>query len=546
MSKVVEVIVQAVDKASKTFDDVSKSSKKLEDALKSVKKYSWIAMTALAGVWTYAVKQAVQMEPVKKSFEQLTASVWQSSEKMLKSLKEASKGAVSEFDLMVASNKAMKLWVASNTEDMTSLMKIARLYWQQMNQDVTSSFNDIVTWLWRWSAMILDNIWIVVDSEKAYEEYAKSIWKTANELTKQEQKQAIVNATIEEWNKALEKFWEPLPTMAEKLSALKNTFQEMAVKVGEALIPVLEKVLEKITPVIEKVSNRIAENPELASKILLIWTAVAWVTFALSNILPVLTSVITLLWWAWTWFVGALWLVFAWLSLLESKIVSTDEQLAIYNQEVATLNELYNAWLISQEEYTAKMWELETQIAETKEKANTFWQYLKNELDNTLKIMTFDTNEWKKAFQAFWTIVNTVGDFFDRLAEKIANFILKIVDALQKIREFAKEVRENWLWSWIVETWKSIAKNIVSKVTWKAVWWPVSANTPYVVGENWPELFVPSSSWTIVPNDQMWWIVVNVNFGGVAINNGSDEMSFAQTITQEITRELELYKKGIY
>jgi uncharacterized protein YoxC len=40
MSKVVEVIVQAVDKASKTFDEVSKSSKKLESALKSVKKYS--------------------------------------------------------------------------------------------------------------------------------------------------------------------------------------------------------------------------------------------------------------------------------------------------------------------------------------------------------------------------------------------------------------------------------------------------------------------------------------------------------------------------
>ena len=139
-----------------------------------------------------------------------------------------------------------------------------------------------------------------------------------------------------------------------------------------------------------------------------------------------------------------------------------------------------------------------------------------------------------------------VYDFFDRLAEKIWNFILKIVDALQKIREFAREVRENWLWSWIVEAWKSIAKNIVSKVTWKAVWWPVSANTPYIVGENWPELFVPNTSWNIVPNEQLWNVVVNLNFGGVAINNGSDEMSFAQTITQEITRELELYKKGIY
>lgn len=546
MSKVVEVIVQAVDKASKTFDEVSKSSKKLESALKSVKKYSWIAMTALAGVWTLAVKQAVELEPVKNAFENLSKTVWQSSDQMLKSLKQASKGAVSEYDLMLSANRAMKLGVAENTEDMTDLMKIARLYGQQMWQDVTQSFNDIVTWLWRWSPMILDNLWIIIDSEKAYEEYAQKIWKASSELTKQEKTQALVNATLVEWRKALDEFGEPAQTMGERLQALKNQFMEMATRVGEALIPVLEKVLEKITPIIEKVSNRIAENPELASKILLIWTAVAWVTFALSNILPVLTSVVTLLWWPWVWFVGALWLVFWWLALLESKIISTDEQLAIYNAEVERLNTLYSEWLIPEEEYRAKMAELEAQIQATKEKSQTFGQYLKDWLNDVLRNMTHIVQSSKQAFQDFKIIVGALGDFFDRLAEKIWNFILKIVDALQKIREFAREVRENWLWSWIVEAWKSIAKNIVSKVTWKAVWWPVSANTPYIVGENWPELFVPNTSWNIVPNEQLWNVVVNLNFGGVAINNGSDEMSFAQTITQEITRELELYKKGIY
>jgi hypothetical protein len=51
---------------------------------------------------------------------------------MLKSLKQASKGAVSEYDLMLSANRAMKLGVAENTEDMTDLMKIARLYGQQM------------------------------------------------------------------------------------------------------------------------------------------------------------------------------------------------------------------------------------------------------------------------------------------------------------------------------------------------------------------------------------------------------------------------------
>ena len=503
-------------------------------------------MTALAGVWTYAVNQAIKIEPLKRSFDQLAESVWENSKDMLKALKEASKWAISEYDLMVSANKSMKLWVAENTEDMTQLMKIARLYWQQMDQDVTSAFSDIVTWLWRWSAQILDNIWIVVDSEKAYEEYAKKIWKTANELTKQERTQALVNATIEEWQKALEKFWEPAQTTGERIQALKNSFQEMATRVGEALIPVLENVMKKLEPIIQKVSDWIAENPELASKILLIWTAITWVVFALSSVAPVLWPLLTLLWWPWVWFIGALWLVWGWLNLLEEKIVSTDEQLQIYYDQVNELNTAYENWLIDEEEYRAKMEELEWQIQATKDKANTFWQYLKNELNNTLQAITKPIQTIKDLWNDWKTVLPQIEEKFEALTEKIKTFIEKVKRAIQMIKEFVEEVKESWLWSWIIDAWISVAKGIVKMATWRAVWWPVSANTPYIVGENWPELFVPSNSWNIVPNDQMWWIVVNVNFGGVAINNGSDEMSFAQTITQEITRELELYKKGIY
>ena len=542
MSKVVEIVVQAVDKASKTFDEVSKQSKKLESALKSVKKYSWIAMTALAGVWTLAVKQAVQLEPVKKAFNQLAESAGDNADKMLKSLKEASKWSVAEYDLMLSANRAMKLWVAENTEDMTTLMKVARLYGQQMGQDVQSSFNDIVTWLWRWSAQILDNLWIVINATEAQEEYAKQIWKTAKELTDAEKKQALINATLEEWKKALEEFGEPQQTMAERLQALKNQFQEMATRVGEALIPVLEKVLEKITPIIEKVSNWIAENPELASKILLIWTAVAGVTFALSNILPVLLPILTALGWPWVWMIGALSLVRAGLNLLEEKIISTDEQLAIYNQEVETLNELYNAWLISEEEYRAKMQELEWQIQATKDKANTFWQYLKNELNNTLQAITSPIRTIKDLWNERKTVLPQIQEKFVALTEKIQWFIDKVKRAIDAIKDFVRESASSGLWSWIVSAWISIWKSIMGR----AVWWPVSANTPYIVWEEWPELFVPNTSWNIVPNDQMWNITVNVNFGGVAVNNWSDEVALAETITETITRNLELYKKGIY
>jgi hypothetical protein len=132
---------------------------------------------------------------------------------------------------------------------------------------------------------------------------------------------------------------------------------------------------------------------------------------------------------------------------------------------------------------------------------------------------------------------------FVQLTEKIQWFIDKVKRAIEAIKDFARESAENGLASWVVSAWISIWKSILK---WKAVGWPVSANTPYIVGEEWPELFVPNTSWNIVPNDQMWNITVNVNFGWVAVNNWSDEVALAETITETITRNLELYKKGIY
>ena len=189
------------------------------------------------------------------------------------------------------------------------------------------------------------------------------------------------------------------------------------------------------------------------------------------------------------------------------------------------------------------MREIELQIQATKDKSQSFGQYLKDSFNEFLQWMTLNVKAWIQAFKDFWTIIQAVGQFFDNLAQKIANFILKVYEALKALRDFIRESRESWIWSWLVSAGVSLAKSVIK---WKAVWWPVSANTPYIVGEEWPELFVPNTSWNIVPNDQMWNITVNVNFGWVAVNNWADEVSLAETITETITRNLELYKKGIY
>lgn len=83
----------------------------------------------------------------------------------------------------------------------------------------------------------------------------------------------------------------------------------------------------------------------------------------------------------------------------------------------------------------------------------------------------------------------------------------------------------------------------------RASGWPVYQGNAYLVGEAWPEMFVPATNGKIVKNSDLWGgggnISVNVNLWGVSINNGSDEKELTQKITESIVRELVLYKKGI-
>ena len=557
-SKVLEIIVKAKDQASKSFEEISKNSKKLEDSLKNVKKYSWIATTALVWLGAVMVKQAMDIEPVKKSFDQLSQSIGENSDAMLKSLQEASKGAVSSYDLMLASNKAMKLGVASNTEDLTDLMKIARLYWQQMGQDVTKSFDDIVTGLWRWSAMILDNLWIVVNQTEAQEKYAESLWKTADQLTDAEKKQALVNATLVEWRKALDEFWEPQQTMAERVAELKNSFTEMGAKVWQALLPVLEKVLTAIQPIVDKMVDRINANPELASKILIAVTAISWLIFVLSSVVPAVSTVIwifttmggfittTLIPAVW-WLAGALWtagLTLAvwwlreWLSWLEEKIISTDEQIAFYTEQIWLLDLQLQNWTITQEQYNEKVAEYQQKIQEAEIKSRSLGQYLKDQF-----------NEWREATK---TLMEMLRKWFGDVADRIQNVFVKALDsAIDRLRELWRRAQKVGadVWSTVSNAWSSAKNRVSDKVWWFfANGWHVAGNVPIVVGEKWPELFVPQTSWNIIPNDELWWnnVTVNVNFGGVAINNGMDATDLANTVSDVITRNLELYQKGIY
>jgi len=68
-------------------------------------------------------------------------------------------------------------------------------------------------------------------------------------------------------------------------------------------------------------------------------------------------------------------------------------------------------------------------------------------------------------------------------------------------------------------------------VWFKAAWWPITAGSPYVVWERWPELIIPQTNWQVVPNHNLT-INQSVNAN---VSNDMDLDNLANALARKIT-----------
>lgn len=80
-------------------------------------------------------------------------------------------------------------------------------------------------------------------------------------------------------------------TLAKKWEAMKNQAQNLAIKIGEILLPIITKVAEKVGPVIESFVAWTKENPKLFSTIIKVVGAVGWLLLVMSGISGIVSIV---------------------------------------------------------------------------------------------------------------------------------------------------------------------------------------------------------------------------------------------------------------
>ena len=145
------------------------------------------------------------------------------------------------------------------------------------------------------------------------------------------------------------------------------------------------------------------------------------------------------------------------------------------------------------------------------------------------------TNAFERAKEATIGIVTWMAEKIKGILENIKRFIGGIIDGITGAGDRAREVQASV---------HSGGGN--GGISPRALGGSVVAGERYMVGERWPELFVPNTNGYIVPNNQLsGGATININMGSVIVQNEADENRLAEKISQRLAKEARLYKLGI-
>ena len=215
----------------------------------------------VAGATLELAKMGAQSLALKSSFDQVQGGAANATA-ILESLRSASRGMISDYDLMLSANKAALLGVADTAEEMSGLLQIASVRGRAMGISATQAFNDIVTGLGRMSPLILDNLGITVDLEATTAKYAQALGKSADALTDAERKQALVNAVMESSASLMEGANASAQNLAGSGFAQLNTaWGNFKTAIGESLAPYFDDRAREAAAGVSAIADAIANAP---------------------------------------------------------------------------------------------------------------------------------------------------------------------------------------------------------------------------------------------------------------------------------------------
>lgn len=189
-----ETMERDLERGASSAEDLVQGFRNIYQAAKGLLTL-WGAQKAIGEILKFG-EAGAQVINLKQSFMELADAAGQSSDVALAAMQRMSAGMLSETQLMEQYNRAFLLIGEEVAAKMPELIAIAQRASAAGMGDMQYLLNSLTTGIGRLSPMILDNLGFTVSLSDAYSEYARSVGKAADDLTKAEQQQALLNAVM--------------------------------------------------------------------------------------------------------------------------------------------------------------------------------------------------------------------------------------------------------------------------------------------------------------------------------------------------------------
>lgn len=206
-----------------------------------VRLYATVAANLFAvGAAFNALKEAMNTTNMVEGLNQLGATSGQSLGTLAKNLATASGGALSLRDSMEATAKATSAGMSA--KQLMQLGSVARSASQALGLSMTDAVSRLTRGITKLEPELLDELGIFTKIDKATEDYARSVGKSAGALTDFERRQAFANAVLKEGTDKFAAINIPTNPYDKLLASLKDLAQNGLEAVNKVLGPLLNSL----------------------------------------------------------------------------------------------------------------------------------------------------------------------------------------------------------------------------------------------------------------------------------------------------------------
>ena len=190
--------------------------------------------------YTSGIRDLASYEDAYATF---VKNVGDNSEDLIRQMREASAGTVSETQIILNANRAMVMDIPYDY--LPRMMEVSRAAARAMGEDINYMFDSIVTGSARESPLILDNLGIQMNQLAEYEkEWAKARGLNANALTAEQQRQVFLNYVMENSAAILQKVDLSQESLNEQVARSQVAWEEFRRELMAGARPAIAGILD--------------------------------------------------------------------------------------------------------------------------------------------------------------------------------------------------------------------------------------------------------------------------------------------------------------